>query len=74
MAMQEPGPRVIRDEPEGDIVCPGADTDGVSTDRVVEVVCRTACDSYDIERMLHMYIHSDISRQLISVRKEIILN
>ena len=74
MAMQEPGARVIRDEPEGDIVCPGADADGVSTDRVVEVVCRTACDSYDIKSMLYMYIHSDISRQLISVRKEIILS
>ena len=69
MAMQEPWPRVIRDEPEGDIVCPGADADGVSTDRVVEVVCRTACDSYNIKRMLYMYNRNDISRQLISVRK-----
>ena len=72
MAMQEPGARVIRDEPEGDVVRPGTDADGVSTDRIVKVVCRTACDAYYIKSML--YIRSDISRQLILARKGNVLS
>ena len=51
VAMKEPRTGVVRVEAECNIITCGTDIDGVATDGICVVVCRTASNADDIEGM-----------------------